>query len=191
MLATGNAGKVRELQGLLRESAYMVIPQVELGVTDVAETGITFIENALLKARHAAEVTGLPAIADDSGLCVDALNGAPGIYSARYAGTGATDADNIAKLLTALSAISAPVLSCRFVCVMAYLRHAADPRPILAEGVWEGCITLTPRGSQGFGYDPIFEIPALNQTAAELPAATKEVLSHRGQALRKLVAALG
>jgi XTP/dITP diphosphohydrolase len=190
VLATGNAGKVRELQALLDGLGWRVAPQSRFGVPEAEETGLGFIDNALIKARHAAHHTGLPALADDSGLACDALDGAPGIYSARYAGIGASDAANIEKLLDALSNTAPAARTCRFVCAIAFVRHAADPCPIIAEGAWEGRVALTPRGTQGFGYDPVFEVVELGLTAAELDPATKQRLSHRGQALTRFIARL-
>lgn len=186
VLATGNSGKVRELAALLADSGIEFLLQSDLGVQPVEETGDTFVANALLKARHAARATGLPAIADDSGLAVDALGGAPGVYSARYAGDGASDADNVAKLLRALNDVPAPKRTARFHCAMVYIAHADDPVPIVCEGVWEGAILPGARGGNGFGYDPVFFVPTHNRSAAELDAHTKNQLSHRGQALRAL-----
>lgn len=186
VLASNNAGKLRELQSLLQDWPIQWLRQAELGVSEAEETGLTFIENALLKARHAAATTGLAALADDSGLEVDALQGAPGIYSARYAGSGSSDAANVAKLLAALTEVPPVQRRARFRCVLAYLRHAHDPAPLICEGIWEGQIALIPSGNNGFGYDPIFYLPERNQTAAQLPDALKHQLSHRGQALRLL-----
>jgi len=188
VLATGNAGKVRELSALLADTAWQVQPQSGFKVVEAEETGLTFIENALLKARNAARQTGLPAMADDSGLVCDALAGAPGISSARYAGPGASDADNVAKLLTALHDVPAGARGCRFVSVMVYLTHAADPLPLIAQGQWAGRVGMAPRGAGGFGYDPIFRVGHGAETAAEIDPARKNALSHRGQALRALVA---
>jgi XTP/dITP diphosphohydrolase len=190
VLATGNKGKVAELSQMLAPYHYQIVPQTELGVTDADETGLTFIENAILKARHAALATGLPAIADDSGLAVDALGGAPGIYSARYAGEAATDAANITKLLSALQDIPAALRAAQFHCVLVYLRHAEDPTPLVCHGVWHGKITLAPAGNAGFGYDPVFYIAAENCTSAELPPGRKQQLSHRGKALAQLLSQL-
>lgn len=190
VLASANTGKVREISRLLAGLDIAVVAQSELNVTAVEETGLTFVENAILKARHAARRTGLAAIADDSGLEVDALGGAPGVQSARYAGVGATDAANVDKLLAALDGVAETRRSARFQCLMVYLRHADDPVPIIAQGTWEGLIAAAPRGSRGFGYDPVFLVPTHGCTAAELPADEKNRLSHRGQALRALVAAL-
>ena len=190
VFATGNRGKVAELDALLAGSGYKVIAQSELGCAEVDETGLTFVENALLKARHAASHTGRAAIADDSGLAVDALRGAPGIYSARYAGPNANDAENVARVLGELHEVPPPSRTCRFICVLVYLAHADDPIPLVAQGVWEGAVTDTPRGTEGFGYDPVFWVPTECCTAAELSSERKNVLSHRGQALRALVAQL-
>lgn len=190
VLATGNVGKVRELQAMLAPHGFNVRPQSEFECPEVPETGLTFVENALIKARHAARHTGLPAIADDSGLACDALNGAPGIYSARYAGAHATDAENLAHLLQAMAEVPASARSCRYVCVIAYLTRVDDPLPIIAQGIWEGSVTVRPRGSQGFGYDPIFYVASERCTAAELDPVRKQLLSHRGQALRDLLTRL-
>lgn len=190
VLATGNKGKVAELSQMLAPFNLQVLPQTELGVKDADETGLTFIENAIIKARHAALATGLPAIADDSGLAVDALQGAPGIYSARYAGEGATDNDNINKLLDALRAVPEHQRGAQFHCVLVYLRHAEDPTPLVCHGVWPGIITAAPAGSGGFGYDPVFFVPSEGCTSAELSRERKAQLSHRGQALTQLIALL-
>ena len=190
VLATGNAGKVRELDAMLKGSGLNVVPQGDYACPEIAETGLTFVENALIKARHAARHTKLPAIADDSGLAVDVLHGAPGIYSSRYAGPGASDATNIGQLLAALEGFPTERRTGRFICVLVYLEHADDPTPLIAEGRWEGRITFSPRGDRGFGYDPVFEIPSLGLTAAELDGEQKHALSHRGQALRALAARL-
>lgn len=190
VLATGNAGKVRELSALLAETRWTVRPQSDFAVVEVEETGLSFVENALLKARNAAAQTGLPAIADDSGLVCDALGGAPGIHSARYAGAAAKDADNVRKLLAALAEVPDAARACRFVCVMVYLSHPADPCPLIAQGRWEGRVAREPRGDGGFGYDPVFIAQGGALTAAELEAARKNAVSHRGQALRALVAQL-
>jgi XTP/dITP diphosphohydrolase len=165
-------------------------PQSEYGVVDAEETGLTFVENAIIKARNAARHTGLAAIADDSGIEVDALNGAPGIYSARYAGAGASDRANLEKLLHELRDVAETGRSARFQCLMVYLRHADDPTPLICQGTWEGSILFEPRGENGFGYDPVFYVPTHDCSSAELDADVKNSLSHRGQALRKLVAAL-
>jgi len=191
VLATSNRGKVAELAALLGEAGLnmRVTAQGELGVFAPAETGLTFVENALLKARHATRVTGLPALADDSGLSVTALGGAPGIYSARFAGANADDQANIAKLLASLAALAARTQdrSARFHCVLVALQHADDPAPLIATGSWAGQIALAPRGAGGFGYDAVFFDPALGLTAAELDPAVKNRVSHRGAALRELV----
>lgn len=191
VLATGNAGKLREMQQVLAPLQFEVHAQSEFAVPDADETGLTFVENAIIKARHAARLTGLPAIADDSGLEVDALDGAPGIYSARYAGsTDKSDAANNAKLLAELAARGVKNASARFQCVLVFMRHANDPVPVIAQGSWEGFILDAPRGSGGFGYDPLFFVPGENCASAELPAARKNILSHRGQALVNLAALL-
>ncbi|WP_345828903.1 XTP/dITP diphosphatase [Erwinia sp. HDF1-3R] len=190
VLATGNVGKVRELADLLAEFGLDIVAQTDLGVTSAEETGLTFIENAILKARHASAVTGLPAIADDSGLAVDALSGAPGIYSARYAGENASDAQNLQKLLTALENVADGDRQAQFHCVLVYLRHAEDPTPLVFHGSWQGEITRQPAGEGGFGYDPIFYVPAAGKTAAELSRDEKRAVSHRGKALTLLLDAL-
>jgi XTP/dITP diphosphohydrolase len=190
VLASGNPGKVREIHQLLADLDLDVVPQSEYRVPDAEETGLTFVENAILKARNAALHTGLPAIADDSGIEVDALNGAPGIYSARYAGTGASDQANLEKLLADLAAVAEAQRSARFQCLMVCLRHAHDPTPLICQGTWEGRVLFAPRGEHGFGYDPIFHVPTHDCSSAELPPDVKNALSHRGQALRRLLAAL-
>ena len=187
VLASSNAGKVREFNELLEGGNLEVVPQSVYGVPDIEETGLTFVENAILKARNAAQHTGLPAIADDSGLEVDALDGAPGIYSARYAGEGASDRDNLLKLLDALKGTPDSQRSARFQCLMIYMRHAADPTPRIVQGTWEGTILHTPRGDNGFGYDPVFYVPEQNCSSAELAPEIKNRLSHRGQALQQLI----
>jgi XTP/dITP diphosphohydrolase len=186
VLATGNQGKVREFRELLADFAITVLPQSDFGVPDADETGLTFVENAIIKARNAAAHTGLPAIADDSGLEVDHLNGAPGIYSARYAGNGGSAANN-AKLLAALGGVTGEARSARFQCVLVYLRHADDPTPLICQGTWEGHILPAEQGEAGFGYDPLFYVPQEGCSAAELSAERKNALSHRGQALRCLL----
>jgi XTP/dITP diphosphohydrolase len=190
VLATSNKGKVAELSQLLAPLQLRIVPQAELGVTDADETGLSFIENAILKARHAALATGLPAIADDSGLAVDALGGAPGIYSARYAGEAATDKNNIDKLLQALQQVPAGQRGAQFHCVLVYMRHAEDPTPLVCHGVWHGEIAASPAGDAGFGYDPIFFLPTEGCTSAELTRERKQQLSHRGKALTQLLALL-
>ena len=190
VLATGNPGKVRELASLLADFGLDIVAQTELGVDSAEETGLTFIENAILKARHAAHITGLPAIADDSGLAVDALGGAPGIYSARYAGVDASDQQNLDKLLLTLKDVPDEQRRASFHCVLVYLRHADDPTPIVCHGSWQGVLTHEAAGSGGFGYDPIFFVPELGKTTAELTREEKNAQSHRGQALRLLLDAL-
>lgn len=190
VVASGNPGKLRELSDLLQGLRFELLSQSSLGVSSVEETGATFVENALLKARHAAQCTGLAAIADDSGLEVDALGGAPGIYSARYAGAQADDAANNAKLIDALAGMPAQSRSACYRCVLAWVTSANDPHPLIAAGCWDGEIVDLPRGNGGFGYDPYFWLPALQRTAAELDAATKNRISHRGQAMQALRAAL-
>jgi XTP/dITP diphosphohydrolase len=190
VLATGNRGKLEELRAMLEPLAIEVVPQSEFTRTAIPETGLTFVENAIIKARYAAELAQMPAIADDSGLEVDALQGAPGIYSARYAGEHASDEDNLRKLLAALGGRPASERSGRYCCALVYMRWAHDPFPLISQASWEGRIATAPRGSGGFGYDPIFELPSRHSTVAELSAAEKNQLSHRGQALRGLVAQL-
>ena len=187
VLATGNKKKVAELNAMLEGVDFKVMPQSDFLVDSVPETGTTFVENAIIKARHAARVTGLPAIADDSGLEVDALRGAPGVYSARYAGDLATDEQNVSKLLDELSFLPPVLRTARFWCVLVYMRHADDPTPIICQASWEGHIVTEQRGQNGFGYDPVFFVPEAACTAAELPADEKNRLSHRGKALRQLV----
>ena len=189
VLASGNAGKLAELRELLGDG-FELHPQSEFGVSDADETGLSFIENAILKARHAARSTGLPALADDSGLCVDALHGAPGLYSARYAGSHGDAEANIEKLLGALAGVPDDARSARFVCVLALVRSADDPMPLVAEGIWDGRILHARTGANGFGYDPVFFSPAHGCSAAQLPAAVKNRDSHRGVALRQLQARL-
>jgi XTP/dITP diphosphohydrolase len=186
VVASGNAGKLRELRDLLADIGIEAIPQGSLGVDDIEETGLSFVENAILKARHAARATGLPALADDSGLCVDALGGAPGLYSARYAGTHGDAAANIAKLLAALDDVPDAARGAWFHAAIVLLRHADDPQPIIAEGSWHGRVLRAPRGDGGFGYDPVFLDPVHDCSAAELDPALKRRISHRGQALAAL-----
>lgn len=190
ILASNNQGKLNEFQALF-DTAHLditIIPQGKLGITDADETGLSFIENAIIKARHASKASGLPAIADDSGLCVPILGNAPGIYSARFAGTHGDDGANNAKLLKELENLRGddPIIG-KFICVLALVRHADDPLPIIAQGEWVGEILDTLRGENGFGYDPLFYIPSLGKTSAELDKATKNQLSHRGQALNALI----
>jgi XTP/dITP diphosphohydrolase len=188
VLASNNAGKIREIQAILPQ--YQIIPQQEFNVPAVEETGETFVENAIIKARHAARHSHLPAIADDSGIEVDALDGEPGVRSARYAGYGANDQQNLDLLLKAMEPIADGRRSARFRCVVVYMRHAGDPCPIIAEGAWEGEILHSPRGAYGFGYDPIFWIPELNCSSAELFPEQKNRISHRATALNKLAGLL-
>jgi XTP/dITP diphosphohydrolase len=187
VLATGNAGKVRELQELLADSYYEIRPQSDYGTPEAVEDGLGFVENALIKARNASKHTGLPAIADDSGIAVDALNGAPGIYSARYAGAGASDEQNLRLLLQNMQGVDDDERTARFICLMVYVRHAEDPTPIICQGVWEGTLLREPSGENGFGYDPIFFVAEKGCSSAELPADEKNRLSHRGKALQCLV----
>jgi XTP/dITP diphosphohydrolase len=190
VLASSNPGKVREFNQLLSGLDIEVVPQSEFGVIDAEETGLSFVENAILKARNAAEHTGLPAIADDSGIEVDALDGAPGIYSARFAGSGATDQENLEKLLQDIEDVPEQQRTARFQCLMVYMRHANDPTPLICQGTWEGRILFEAKGDNGFGYDPVFYVPEKDCTSAQLPSEVKNNLSHRGQALRKMLEAL-
>jgi XTP/dITP diphosphohydrolase len=187
VLATSNKGKLAELSHMLAPLNYQIVAQNELAVSDADETGLTFVENAIIKARHAALATGLPAIADDSGLAVDALGGAPGIYSARYAGEAASDKNNIDKLLLALEHVPKAQRGAQFHCVLVYMRHAEDPTPLVCHGIWQGEISDVAAGSQGFGYDPVFFIPTEGCTSAELTRERKQQLSHRGKALAQLL----
>lgn len=194
VVATSNQGKLREFRDLLADLPFQIVAQSDLGIAAPEETGSTFLENALLKARHAAAASGFAAIADDSGLEVDALGGAPGIFSARYAGAGADDAANNAKLMGALVGVVQPLRGARYRCVLVFVADAGDASPLAAEGVWEGVILDSPRGSGGFGYDPYFWLPELGKTAAELDPREKNERSHRGRALaslRELLAARG
>jgi XTP/dITP diphosphohydrolase len=192
VLASGNRGKLAELRDLLRDAGLglEVVAQSELGVSPAPEHGTTFVENALAKARHAARATGLPAIADDSGLCVDALAGAPGVHSARFAGEAADDRANVVKLLAALAATPEPARGARFYCVLVALAAADDPAPLIAHGEWRGSIATAPRGAGGFGYDPVFVDPVTGKTAAELEPGAKNRVSHRGRALLMLAEGL-
>lgn len=190
VLASGNQGKVREINQILTGLDIEVVPQSDFGVPEAEETGLTFVENAILKARNAASHTGLPAIADDSGLEVDALRGAPGIYSARYAGVGAGDQANLEKLLQEMEGVPEAQRSARFQCLMVYMEHDGDPTPIICQGTWEGRITQAATGENGFGYDPVFFVPSHDCTSAQLSAEEKNRLSHRGQALQCLMHAL-
>lgn len=187
VLASGNAGKLREFQTLLADLGMNVLPQSTFKVNEVAETGLTFVENALIKARHAAQVTGLPALADDSGLEVDALRGQPGIYSARFAGPDATDEQNNQLLLKRLEGLQDTQRSARYWCVLVLMRHALDPTPLICQASWQGQILSVPRGQGGFGYDPLFWLPEQNCSAAELDDKTKNTLSHRGRAMHLLL----
>ena len=188
VLASGNQGKLLEINQLLSGLHIEAVPQTEFNVPDVEETGLTFVENAIIKARNAAQHSGLAALADDSGIEVDALNGEPGIYSARYAGKGATDQENLNKLLDAMKDVPEAKRSARFQCVMVYMAHANDPTPLICQGTWEGRILREPRGDNGFGYDPVFYVPTHDCSAAELESEVKNQLSHRGQALKKFLA---
>jgi XTP/dITP diphosphohydrolase len=190
VLASGNAGKVREFAALLAARDIEVVPQSDFRIVTPPETGTTFLENALLKARHAAQMSGLPALADDSGIEVDALGGRPGVRSARYAGEQASDADNSNLLLQELAAVPEERRTARYRCVLVLLRTPSDADPVVAHGVWEGRILTAPRGTGGFGYDALFQPEGLTLSAAELPADRKNALSHRAQALRALLAAL-
>jgi XTP/dITP diphosphohydrolase len=187
IFASSNAGKIRELRSWLSEFNMEVVPQTELDIRDVPETGLTFVENALIKARHACEQSGYPAIADDSGLAVDALQGAPGIFSARYAGLNANSKDNIRKLLDVLKDVPDAQRTARFHCVLVYMTHAEDPVPLICHATWEGRILRAEQGDDDFGYNPIFYVPDENKSAAEIPLEIKNRISHRGQALRMLV----
>ena len=187
VLASSNQGKLAELRALLAPAGLHMVSQDAFDLKSPPETGLTFVENALIKARAASAATGLPALADDSGVVVDALDGAPGVRSARYAGDGASDADNVARLLGALAGVPASDRGAAFVCTIAYLRHPRDPCPIICEGVWRGRILDTPRGDGGFGYDPVFFIEALGRSVAQLSRAEKNAISHRGQALSQLL----
>lgn len=190
VLASNNKGKAREIGQLLADLNIEVVAQSEFNVPEIEETGLTFVENAILKARNAAHYTGLPALADDSGIEVDALNGAPGIYSARYAGVGASDEQNLQKLIREVNAKTGAPRSARFQCLMVLMRHEMDPTPLICQGTWEGQIIDTPQGDNGFGYDPIFYVPDEKCTSAQLPPERKNALSHRGKALTCLLAQL-
>ena len=187
VVASDNSGKLRELSALLSGAGFSVVGQGALGVIPAEETGKTFVENAILKARNAAEQTGRPAIADDSGIEVDALGGAPGVYSARFAGEGASDSENVARMLSQLAGVPFEERQARFRCLMVYLRREDDPAPLICEGTWPGYIAASPGGENGFGYDPVFWIPEENCTAAELTPSVKNTLSHRAHALQLLV----
>ncbi len=187
VLASSNPGKLRELSALLDESRYKIIPQADFNVPEVAETGTTFVENAIIKARHAAQYTGLAALADDSGIVIDALNGEPGVHSARFSGSDASDESNNILLVEKLRSVPEALRSARYQAVIVYMRNAADPSPIICEGSWEGIMVLEAKGSGGFGYDPYFYLPDYGCTSAELSADEKNRISHRGQALRLLL----
>jgi len=191
VLASGNRGKLKEFNEIFAPLQIDVMPQSDFAVQDADETGLSFVENAIIKARHAARVTGLPALSDDSGLEVDALNGAPGIYSARYAGAGCGDDENNRKLLQALEQVPAEQRSARFQCVLVFMRHAEDPTPLICQGSWEGVILDTPCGHNGFGYDPLFFVPELNCASAELSSEQKQKYSHRGKAVRQFIEQIG
>ncbi len=184
VLASGNKGKIKEIQALLND--YTIVTQQEFNIQEAEETGSTFIENAIIKARNAALHSNLPAISDDSGLVVDALNGAPGVISARFAGPQANDQENLQKLLKNMEGIPEAQRTARFICVIVLMRHANDPFPIITQASWEGVILPKAQGTNGFGYDPVFWVPTENCSSAELPASRKNQLSHRGQALREL-----
>jgi len=186
VIATSNKGKLAEIAPIVQAFGFQALPQSAFGFADAEETGHTFVENALLKARHACRQTGLPALADDSGLIIDALKGAPGLISAHYAGVHGDAAGNIGKVLAEMAALPNPVRSARFYCCMVLLTHADDPQPIIAEGIWHGEILDAPLGEQGFGYDPIFWDPIHQTSAAQMPAELKNGISHRGQALQQL-----
>ena len=188
VLASGNTGKLAEFSALLAEQVWQVRPQSDFQITSVDETGLSFVENALLKARHAAQQTGLPSLADDSGLAVDALHGAPGLYSARYAGPAQNSVANYQKLLQVMEKVPEQQRTARYHCVIVYMRHAQDVALLICQGSWEGRILKAPRGKGGFGYDPIFWVESEQASAAELSAERKHQLSHRGQALRQLLA---
>lgn len=187
VLASGNAGKVREINKLFAGSGIEIVPQTDLGVPDVPETGTTFVENAIIKARHAAEFTGLPAISDDSGIEVDALDSRPGVYSARYAGPDASDEDNNNLMLKELSGIAEAERTARYQCIIVFMRSHTDPVPIITQGSWEGRILEAPQGEGGFGYDPIFFVPTHNCTGGELALDVKNTLSHRAIALNAML----
>jgi XTP/dITP diphosphohydrolase len=187
VLASGNQGKLREFAQLLAPLNINIVTQSELDVIEADETGLSFVENAILKARNACDQTGLPAIADDSGIEVDALRGAPGIYSSRYAGLDASDEDNVQALLKALDGAPEGERSARFQCVLVFMRHAEDPTPLICQGTWHGQIMSEPTGDSGFGYDPVFFVPETDCSAAELSAQQKHAISHRGQAMRRFI----
>ena len=187
VLASSNAGKIKELQDMLADLGVIIVPQQKLSIPDIEETGLCFVENAILKARNAALLSGKPAIADDSGLEVDLLDGQPGIYSARYGGEDATDSDKNQKLLKELGDAPLKKRSARYQCIIVYMRHANDPTPIICQGSWEGHIALEPRGDGGFGYDPLFYLQDLDCHAAEMEKTHKNRISHRGKATAQLL----
>lgn len=187
VLASNNAGKLAEFKNMLADCGFDIRPQSEFDIDSVEETGLTFIENAILKARHASELSGCPAIADDSGIEIDALNGAPGIYSARFAGEYASDSDNNEKLLSELKNIPETNRSARYQCILVFMKHAQDPTPIIAQGTWEGQILTEARGDGGFGYDPLFWVPSHKCASAELEKAEKNRISHRARAMAALL----
>lgn len=189
VLASSNEGKLREFSQLLSPLGFTLLPQSEFEVPDAAETGLSFVENAIIKARHAAELTGLPTLADDSGLEIDALHGGPGIYSSRFAGNNATDADNIVKVLDAMRAVPEIERSARYQCILVFMRHAKDPTPLICQGSWQGQILTEPVGEGGFGYDPIFGVAETDCSAAELSNEQKHAISHRGKAMRQFLEA--
>ncbi len=188
VLASGNPGKIREIQAILAD--HPIVPQSQFQVVEVDETGKTFVENAILKARNAAFHSGLPAIADDSGLAVDYLHGAPGVISARYAGSDASDQDNVDKLLKELAGVPFEQRTARFICVIVFIEHAEDPCPVIAQGTWEGRILDEPVGDNGFGYDPVFWVPEFECASAQLTSEVKNAISHRGKALSVLASAV-
>ena len=187
VLASGNSGKLKEFQQLLNSSGFEVLPQSVFDVPDAIEDGLSFVENSIIKARHASKLTGLPAIADDSGLEVDALNGRPGIYSARFSGENATDSSNNNKLLTELKDVKKAERTARFQCLLVFIRHEHDPTPIICQGTWEGRILFAAHGENGFGYDPLFWVPEQGCSSAELTAEVKNRISHRGKAMQLLL----
>jgi len=186
VLASNNKGKLREFNDMFSSMSINVLPQSEFNIEEVEETGLSFVENAILKARNASLHSGLPAIADDSGIEVDALQGAPGIYSARFAGAGASDEDNLQKLLTELKDVPTAERTARFQCLLVYMRHAKDPTPVICQGTWEGVILEAPQGENGFGYDPVFFVPEKNCSSAQLSSDEKNTMSHRSKALQLL-----
>jgi len=190
VLASNNKGKLREFNDMFSSMSINVLPQSEFDIEEVEESGLSFVENAILKARNAALHSGLPAIADDSGIEVDALQGAPGIYSARFAGVGASDAENVEKLLRDLNGVPTEKRSARFQCLLVYMRHAKDPTPVICQGTWDGLILEAPQGDNGFGYDPVFFVPEKNCSSAQLSADVKHSMSHRGKAMQLLSAQL-